>query len=94
MAVTMRDRWTDERLDDLKGSVDNGFGRVDERFAEVDRRFAQVDERFDRLEAKMDRRFDLMDQRFDSVMLSLFHGGIALAAAMLAGFVALAVAAL
>jgi predicted nuclease with TOPRIM domain len=101
MAVTMRDRWTDERLDDLNGKVDGGFRRMDERFDKVDERFDRVDERFDRLEAKLDRRFELMDQRFDTVnqrfdtvMLSLLQGGIALAAAMLVGFVALAVAAL
>lgn len=79
MAVAMRERWTDERLDDLKGSVDDGFRRMDERFAEVDRRFSQlddkVDKRFEQLEEKLDRRFDaidrrfgLMEQRFDTVM--------------------------
>lgn len=101
MAMTMRDRWTDERLDDLKDSVDAGFRRVDEqfdkvdqRFEKVDERFEKVDQRFDRLEEKLDRRFDLIDQRFDTVMLSLFHGAIAFSAAMVAGFVALAVAAL
>jgi len=108
MAVAMRDRWTDERLDDLKDSVDAGFRRVDERFESVDKRFDKVDERFnkiderfDRLEEKLDRRFEaidrrfqLVDQRFDSVMTSMVHGWIIFAAAMVSGFVALAVAAL
>ena len=38
MAVAMRDKWTDERLDDLKTTVDDGFKRVDQRFAHVDQR--------------------------------------------------------
>lgn len=94
----MRERWTDERLDDLKGSVDAGFKSVDVRFDKVDRRFdrfeTKVDERFDRLEEKLDRRFGLMEQRFDTVMHSFVYGVIALTSAMLTGFVALAIAAL
>jgi len=101
MAVPMRERWTDERIDDLKASMEDGFRRVDERFDRVDARFDRVDERFDRLEENLDRRFDAIDrrfqqvdQRFDSLMLSMMHGWIIFAAAMVSGFVALAVAAL
>ena len=45
MAVMMspREKWTDERLDDLNSKVDQGFGRMDARFA-------QMDERFDRMQ--------------------------------------------
>jgi hypothetical protein len=35
----MREKWTDERLDDLKDRVDDGFHRVDDRFAHMDQRF-------------------------------------------------------
>jgi len=35
---TMREKWTDERLDDLNKKVDDGFRRVDERFAQIDAR--------------------------------------------------------
>lgn len=38
MAVPMRDRWTDERLDDLNRKVDDGFRRTDERFNHIDTR--------------------------------------------------------
>jgi hypothetical protein len=37
-AATMRDRWTDERLDDLNAKVDDGFRRMDERFTGIDGR--------------------------------------------------------
>lgn len=76
----MRERWTDERLDD-------GFDRVDanvraartelatfrvetnKRFdkveEKVDERFDKVDERFDKFEGKIDKRFDRFEDRFE-----------------------------
>ncbi|HEV2791427.1 MAG TPA: hypothetical protein VGV69_09050 [Solirubrobacterales bacterium] len=33
---TMRESWTDERLDDLKENVNERFNRVDKRFDRVD----------------------------------------------------------
>jgi archaellum component FlaC len=53
---TMRESWTDERLDDLNQRVELGFEQVDKRFEQVDRRFEQVD-----------RRFEQVDQRFEQV---------------------------
>jgi hypothetical protein len=35
MAVMAREAWTDERLDDLKGSVDTGFAEVRAEFRAV-----------------------------------------------------------
>lgn len=46
---TMRETWTDERLDDLNQKVDRGFARVDARFDRVDDRFDQMNERFEAL---------------------------------------------
>lgn len=46
----VRDKWTDERLDDLNKKVDDGFARVDARFAQIDQRFAQIDQRLDNLQ--------------------------------------------
>jgi hypothetical protein len=40
---TMRDSWTDERLDNLNGSMNERFDQVDDRFEQIDSRFAQVD---------------------------------------------------
>src|SRR5690349_6819759 len=74
MAVMEREKWTDERLDDLAGRVDKGFAEVkgevralrvemNERFGSVDSRFDSVDGRFD----SVDGRFDSVDGRFDSI---------------------------
>jgi tetrahydromethanopterin S-methyltransferase subunit G len=67
---TMRDRWTDERLDDLNEKVDRGF-------ALMERRFERVDERFDRI----DERFERVDERFEALhRLMLQLGGVVIAA--------------
>lgn len=42
-----REKWTDERLDDLNAKVDRGFDRMDRRFDRVDERFERIDERFE-----------------------------------------------
>ncbi len=55
--AAVRDRWTDERLDDLNHRVDDGFRRMDERFAQMDQRFAQIDARFDSLQKLMIQGF-------------------------------------
>lgn len=78
MAVAMRDRWTDERLDDLKASVDDGFKRIDERFAKMDDRFAHVDGRLDQLSG-----------RIDSLARATLYGAFTLSGVMVAGFVAI-----
>lgn len=48
---TMREAWTDERLDDLSHRVDRGFDRVDRDFRDLKE---EMDKRFTRLEAKFD----------------------------------------
>jgi hypothetical protein len=35
---TMRDRWTDERLDGLNEKVDRGFALMERRFDRIDER--------------------------------------------------------
>jgi tetrahydromethanopterin S-methyltransferase subunit G len=58
MAVMVpREKWTDERLDDLNKKVDVGFARVDKRF--------------DRLESRMDHQFSELNQRFDRMQVAL-----------------------
>jgi tetrahydromethanopterin S-methyltransferase subunit G len=63
----MRERWTDDRLDDLNGKVDALRLEMKSEFAavrgEMDKRFDRVDERFD----KVDKRFDKVDERFDKI---------------------------
>jgi hypothetical protein len=95
--TVMRDSWTDERLDDLKGSVDSGFRRMDDRFADVDSRFAKVDarfakvdERFDRLDARLDTEFGRLHSRLDSIMRALAFGAIGFSSVVIAALVAVA----
>lgn len=86
MPVTMRDRWTDERLDDLNARVDSGFRRMDEKFDKVDQRLDKIDARFERLDERLERLDARMTTRIDSVLYSL----IGLGALMVAGFTAIA----
>jgi len=82
MAV-MRERWTDERLDDLNKRVDDGFRRMDERFA-------RVDERFDRLDARLDTEFGGLHSRLDSMMRALAYGAFTFSGVVIAALVAVA----
>jgi hypothetical protein len=50
---TVRESWTDERLDDLNERVSDGFRGVDRRFDRVDARFDKMDERFDAMQRTM-----------------------------------------
>jgi hypothetical protein len=58
----VRDKWTDERLDDLNGKVDDlgrrmnlRFDAIDLRFDAIDRRFEGVGRRFEGIEGRIDR---------------------------------------
>jgi hypothetical protein len=66
----MREKWTDERLDDLNGKVDDLGRRMDLRFDGVDRRFEAMERRFEGFE----RRFDRMQWLLVTGFLSL--GGL------------------
>jgi archaellum component FlaC len=104
MHVTVRESWTDERLDQFGKRIDERFDRVDERFDEVDRRFQEVDRRFeqvdkrfekvefrlDRIETTMAEGFARMDARIDSVGRAIIFGAVAFSSTMIAGFVAIA----
>jgi flagellar capping protein FliD len=67
----MRDRWSDERLDDLNQRVEDGFNRVDADIrglrGEMNDRFNRVDARFDAMQNRVDDRFDRVDARFDRI---------------------------
>ncbi|HEY5942042.1 MAG TPA: hypothetical protein VIT89_04185 [Solirubrobacterales bacterium] len=87
MAVMMspRERWTDERIDDLSVKVDQGFAdlktEMKEGFERVDNRFAQVDNRFERIEDRLDKLTD----RFESLSRTLWGGAFVIAAAIIGG---------
>lgn len=89
---SMRESWTDKRLDDLNDKVDRGFERVDGdlRALRIETRteftalrgemksgFEAVDQSFD----AVNQRFDAVNQRFDALhRLLLQLGGLLVAA--------------
>ena len=65
MAVMMpREKWTDERLDDLNKKVDSGFARVESEIKRLDGNLGE-------LRREINARFESMDLRFDSLNQSL-----------------------
>ncbi|HYP55956.1 MAG TPA: hypothetical protein VEQ41_06610 [Solirubrobacterales bacterium] len=67
---SVREAWTDERLDTLNGKVDHLGERVDElgeRVDELGRRVDKVDWRMDKLEVRMDKLETRMDEGFEEV---------------------------
>ena len=71
----MRESWTDERLDHFSA-------RVDERFDDVDRRLGRIE--FEMRETRTE--IGGIRARLDSMQRMMFHGVIALSAAIVAGF--------
>jgi hypothetical protein len=69
--ATMRQSWTDERLDDMR--------------EDIDRRFARVEADIAALRTEMREGFDRIDRRFDSLYRLLLGLGATLVAALLAG---------
>jgi hypothetical protein len=92
MAVMEREKWTDERLDDLSGRVDRGFaevkGEVRNLRTEMNERFSAVDNRFD----SMNGRFDSMNGRFDSLQRTMIIGFVTLFASIVASLIGVAFA--
>jgi hypothetical protein len=81
---TMRESWTDERLDDLNGRVSDGFRRVDTRFERVEGEIKD-------LRRETNGRFDRMESRLDGIQRTIALGAITLSGSFIAGFAVLAV---
>ena len=81
--VSPKEKWTDERIDDLNAKVDRGFAdlkaEMKEGFKRVDERFGQVDKRFERIEDRLDKLTD----RFESLNRTLWGGAFVIAAALI-----------
>ena len=89
MAVMMnpRERWTDERLDDLEKKVDQGFADVKagmkEGFEQMEARFGErfndIDKRFD----SFDKRLGRLEDAFFALNRTLWGGGFVITAALI-----------
>lgn len=81
MSVMMpREKWTDERLDDLQGEMRAGFERVDGEIKELRR---DLNQQVNGLRGEMNSRFDKVDARFDALNRNLIAGLIVLVAALI-----------
>jgi hypothetical protein len=58
--------WNDDRLDEFRERVDDGFAKVDKRFERME---LKVDDGF----ANVDRRFEQIDLRFDALQRLLIR---------------------
>jgi tetrahydromethanopterin S-methyltransferase subunit G len=99
VAVTMpREKWTDERLDDLNKKVDDGFAqvhadirgtnaRIDKLNESVNGRLDAINEsvngRLDAMNESVNARFDAINARFDSLNRNLLAGTVVIIAAMI-----------
>jgi hypothetical protein len=75
---TMRETWTDERLDDLNGKVDRGFERID---ADLRSLRSETRAEFTAMRGEMKAGFEKVDERFEAMyrlMLQL-GGGVLVA---------------
>jgi hypothetical protein len=79
---TVRESWTDDRLDDLNQRVAGLSHRMDSRFD-------RVDTRFDAIDAKFDARFGSMDAKFDAMQRLMIQVGGGIIATLLASFAGL-----
>jgi hypothetical protein len=46
VVMTPREKWTDERLDDLNKKVDDGFTKMEARFDKMESRFDRIEASF------------------------------------------------
>lgn len=79
---TVRESWTDERLDDFAKHVDHRFDEVDRRFDEVNRRFGEMNHRFDNVDHELHRLSD----RLDGMHKALIFAILAYTSAMIAAY--------
>ncbi|HET9198555.1 MAG TPA: hypothetical protein VFN92_09925 [Solirubrobacterales bacterium] len=78
--VSPREKWTDERLDDLSQKVDFGFARVEGDLREIGGDVKN-------LNREMNARFDSMEERFDARFDALNRTLIGAAAGIAVAFV-------
>jgi len=92
MAVMMpREKWTDERLDDLNKKVDSGFAatraEMREGFTRVDADIRELRGDLNRdvggLRSEMNARFDKMNERFEALNRTLIGGLFVVVAAII-----------
>ncbi len=82
----MREKWTDERLDDGFREMRAGFNRLDSRMGGLESRMDGFDSRMDRLES----RVEAIDSRLDKMQHTMLQAAFGMAATMATGFIGIA----
>lgn len=82
-----REKWTDERLDDLQAEMRAGFARVD---AQIDRLDGDIkglrrdmNNQIGGLRSEMNARFEKVDERFEALNRNLVGGLFVIVAAII-----------
>jgi hypothetical protein len=68
---TMRESWTDKRLDEFRESTERRFDGVDSRLDAIDRRFADADKRFEMFEGNLKEGFARVDNDLREIRTQL-----------------------
>jgi uncharacterized coiled-coil DUF342 family protein len=80
MVPMPREKWTDERLDDLNKKVNDGFARLDGDIRELRN---DLNSQVNGLRGEMNARFERVDARFDALNRNLLASAVAIIAAIL-----------
>jgi len=80
MVPMPREKWTDERLDDLNKKVDDGFARLDGDIKDLRR---EMNARFEKVDSRLDKLSDSMNARFEALNRNLIGGLFVIVAAIL-----------
>ena len=75
-----REKWTDDRLDDLNEKVDEGFARL---HADIQAVRGELNHQVTGLRSEMNARFEAVNARFDALNRNLPVGAVAVIAAIL-----------
>ena len=82
-----REKWTDERLDDLNKKVDRGFEdsktEMRQGFARLDGDIRELRGDIKSLRGEMDVRFDKIDERFEALHRVLIGSAVTIVAALI-----------
>jgi hypothetical protein len=86
---TVRESWTDERLDDLKEDVSDLARRMDAGFAESRLEGASIRREMKEEFQGVNARFNSVDARFDALQRTIIQVGGGMAAAFFAALIGL-----
>lgn len=84
---SVREAWTDERLDDLNHRVDEGFR---EMRAELRAEIGSVRKEMQSLRSETNGNLEVIHLRLDGIHRVMVYGVVSLSTAMLAGLLAIA----